>query len=254
MNQNHLQFLWLYSKTQLTLKYRYSYLGFIWNFFEPALYLLVLGIVFSVVNQMSLSDYVVYLFAGLVPWRYFENTVNTAMESIVGGEWLLKKIHVSPFVFPLTRWVVASFEFLFAFIVMFVFFLIFKQDWTLHLLILPLSTLVWAIFALGVGLILAVIYTFFRDIKPIITMLMMFAFFSSPILIKVDIFKDYALQSTLMQWHPLTYFVHLFQKPIYFNVSPSFLDWSVSITISSLLLILGIYLVNKYKSKFYYYL
>ena len=95
------RFTWLYAKSQLKLKYRYTSLGFLWNLLEPALYLAVLSFVFSVVNRMSMGDYAVFLFSGLVPWRYFEKVVTTCMDSIVQGDWLLKKLPVSPFALPL---------------------------------------------------------------------------------------------------------------------------------------------------------
>jgi ABC-type polysaccharide/polyol phosphate export permease len=133
------RFTWHYAVTQLTLKYRYTSLGFFWNFLEPALFLAVLSLVFSVVNRMDIGDYAVFLFGALLPWRYFEKVVNTCMDSIVGGEWLLKKLYVSPFVLPLSRWAVASAELLFSLTVMFVFLAALKHPWTIHLSILPLA-------------------------------------------------------------------------------------------------------------------
>ncbi|MCB0260008.1 MAG: ABC transporter permease, partial [Calditrichaeota bacterium] len=56
------RFTWFYAKSQLKLKYRYTSLGFLWNFLEPAFYLAVLSVVFSVVNRMNISDYAVFLF------------------------------------------------------------------------------------------------------------------------------------------------------------------------------------------------
>ena len=83
---------------------------------------MVLSVVFSVVNRMNIHDYAVFLFSALVPWRYFEKIVNSCTDSIVGGEWLLKRMYVSPLTFPLTRWVVASVEFVFSLLIVFMVF------------------------------------------------------------------------------------------------------------------------------------
>lgn len=254
MNAASINFFIIYTKYQIKLKYRYTYLGFLWNFLEPLLYLMVLTIVFSVVNRMNIQDYAVFLFAALVPWRYFEKVVLTAMESIVCGDWLLKKMYVSYLTFPLIRWSIASIEFLFSFTVVLFLFLFLKNNWTIHLLILPLSVLPWTLFSLGAGLICAVLYTFFRDIKNIVQMLLMFVFFSSPILFKTDLFKDHSLQTTLLSLHPITYFAALFQKPIYYALWPSPVDWIVSIMVSLLFFVAGCFLLNKYKNRFYFYL
>ena len=248
------RFLWLYAKSQLKLKYRDTYLGFAWNFVEPALYLGMLSVIFSAVNRMNIHDYTVFLFGALIPWRYFESAVSGATESIVGGGWLLKKMYVSPLVFPLIRWLVASLEFLFSFTVVLLLLIFMKDHWTVHLCILPLSIVPWAMLSLGVGLICAVFFSFFRDVRPIVNMVMMFTFFSSPILFKIDFFDSHTLQAFLLKFHPMTYFAFLFQKPIYYASWPSMRDWGITFGISAAVVIIGCYLVHKFQGRYYFYL
>ena len=249
-----IRFAWQYAKSQLRSKYRYTALGFLWNFLEPALYLVILSVVFSVVNRMNINDYAVFLFSALVPWRYFEKVVNTILESIVNGEWLIKKMYVSPFAFPLNRLIISSFEFLFSMISAFILFIFLKENWSIHLIVLPISIIPWAFLAAGIGLIGAVLYTFFRDVKPLVQLLLTLTFFTSPILFKPDIFETGTIQQQLMQLHPFTYLAALFQKPIYMAAWPTANEWIISFGFGIAALLLGIYLVNKYKSKFYYYL
>lgn len=248
------RFVWFYTKSQLKLKYRYTALGFLWNFLEPAMFLLVLSVVFSVVNGMDVADYAVFLFGALLPWRYFEKTVNSCMDAFVGGEWLLKKLYVSPYALPLTRWAIAGIEFLFSLSVAFIFFSLWNHAFTPHLLIIPLAIVPWAMLGLGVGLSAAVLFIFFRDVRTIVQMLMMLAFFSSPILFRADTLPPGSLQARLIAFHPITYFAALFQKPIYHAAWPGPTDWAVSFLVAALTLGTGWYLVEKYKGKFYFYL
>jgi ABC-type polysaccharide/polyol phosphate export permease len=248
------RFVWFYAATQLKLKYRYTSLGFLWNFLEPALFLAVLSLVFSVVNKMNVADYAVFLFGALMPWRYFEKVVNTCMDSIAQGDWLLKKLYITPFALPITRWVVASVEFLISLTVVFVFFAAMKHSFSIHLLVLPLAILPWAILGLGIGLMCAVAFTFFRDVKTIVQMLLMLVFFSSPILFRPDAFPQGTFQARLVALHPFTYFAALFQKPIYHGVFPSATDWNVALMFALAALAIGVWLVNRYKNDFYFYL
>jgi ABC-type polysaccharide/polyol phosphate export permease len=248
------RFTWQYAISQLKLKYRYTSLGFFWNFLEPALFLAVLSIVFSVVNKMDIGDYAVFLFGALLPWRYFEKVVNTCMDSIVGADWLLKKMYVSPFALPISRWIVATFELLFSLTVMFIFLAALSHPWTVHFSILPLAILPWSMLGLGVGFIAAVLFTFFRDVRTIIQLVLMLVFFSSPILFKADLFQGSTLQGWIVKLHPITYFAALFQKPIYSATWPSPTDWVVSFSVGIAALVAGVSLMNKYKSEFYYHL
>jgi homopolymeric O-antigen transport system permease protein len=248
------RFTWLYAQSQLRLKYRYTSLGFLWNLLEPALYLAVLSFVFSVVNRMSMSDYAVFLFAGLIPWRYFEKVVATCMDSIVQGDWLLRKLPVSPFALPLTRWAVASAEFGFSFLVTLLLLAFLKRGWSRHCLILPLAALPWSLFALGLGLICATLFTFFRDIRPIVQMGLLFVFFSAPILYRPQLFAGRTLQASLLAWHPMTYFAALFQKPIYWQCWPGPLDWAVALGCAAVSLLAGWAFMSRAKSRFYFFL
>jgi len=248
------RFVWFYTKSQLKLKYRYTALGFLWNFLEPALYLLVLSLVFSVVNGMNVSDYAVFLFGALMPWRYFEKSVHSCMEAFVGGDWLMKKLYVSPYALPFTRWAIASVEFLFSLGVVFLFFSVWRASFTIHLLALPIAIIPWAAFGLGVGMIAAVLFTFFRDVKTIVQMALMLTFFSSPILFRPDTLAEGSVQARLIALHPITYFAALFQKPIYHAAWPSLTEWAVSVLVAGAALAIGIALVEKYKNQFYFYL
>ena len=254
IDKRSLRFTWFYSLSQLKTKYRYTFLGYLWNFIEPALFLIILSLVFAVINRMNISDYAVFLFSALVPWRYFEKVVNLVMESLVNGEWLLKKMYVSPFAFPLNRLFVASFEFLFSIIVAFVLFAFLKENWTIHLLIIPVAIIPWAISGFGLGLICAVLYTFFRDVKPLVQMILTLTFFTSPILFSKSVFEPDSFQAAIMNFHPVTYMAALFQKPVYSAIWPDQLDWIISVSIALISLLIGVALIKKYKSKFYYFL
>jgi ABC-type polysaccharide/polyol phosphate export permease len=247
-------FLKAYAFTQIKLRYRHTTLGILWNVLEPVLYLGTLSLVFSAINGMALSDYVVYLFSALVPWRYFEATILGIMESIIGGEWLLKKLAISYFIFPLTRWLIAAIDFLCAFIVVLSILFFVKPTWTPHVFILPISIVITSAAALGIGMLLAVAYTFFRDIKPLATTGLMLTFFSAPILFKADSMPMGSLQSELLIFHPATYFAALFQKPLYYNCLPSISDWLVTGGIASVFLGLGIWAIHHFTPRFYFYL
>jgi ABC-type polysaccharide/polyol phosphate export permease len=104
--------------------------------------------------------------------------------------------------------------------------LVFKAGWTVHCLVLPLAAVPWSALALGIGLLAAALFAFFRDLRPIVQMGLMLAFFSAPILFKPDLFATGSPQAALIAWHPLTYLAALFQKPIY-AAAPSIRDWLV---------------------------
>jgi ABC-type polysaccharide/polyol phosphate export permease len=254
MDRASARFAWEYALSQLRLKYRDTALGVLWNVLEPGLYLGVLSLVFSVVNRMRMSDYAVFLFSGLVPWRYFEKVVTTCTDAIVQGDWLLRKLPVSPFALPVARWIVATVESGASFLALAVVLVAVKDEWTIHCLALPLAVLPWALAALGCGLICAVLYTFFRDLRPLVHLSLMFGFFSAPILFKPDLFPDGSIQARLLAWHPLTYLAALFQKPVYAATWPAATDWVVASLGAMACLIAGVGLLAWARARLYFFL
>jgi ABC-type polysaccharide/polyol phosphate export permease len=254
MDRRSRRFTWLFAWSQIKLKYRYTYLGFLWNFLEPGLYLLVLSVVFAYVNRMNLGDYAVYLFSGLVPWRYFEKAVNVCTDSLVQGDWLLKKLPVSPFALPISRWIVATVEFAFAFVAVAVVLLALKPRWSVHCVVLPLSVVPWALLSLGAGLLTASLFTFFRDLRPLVQLGLLLAFFTAPILFHADLFPAGSRHARLLAWHPFTYFAALFQEPVYAGRWPAPADWIVSFSIALATLLAGALALHASRRRLYFFL
>lgn len=247
-------FTWEYAKSQLRLKYRYTALGAAWNVLDPLLYLTTLSIVFSYVNGMRFVDYAVFLFSGLLPWRYFEKVVSSCTDAIVQGDWLLKKLPASPLALPVSRWIVASVEFGWSFLAMALVLLLVKAPWTVHALVLPLAAIPWALAALGSGLLCATAFTFYRDVRPVVQLVLMLAFFTAPILFHPMMFPAGSIQGRLLTWHPLTYFAALFQKPLSEGRWPDAIDWLVSSGMAALAVVAGITSAHRARTRLYFYL
>lgn len=247
-------FTWEYAKSQLRLKYRFTALGAAWNVLDPLLHLAALSVVFSYVNGMRLTDYAVFLFSGLLPWRYFEKVVSACTDSIVQGDWLLRKLPASPLSLPVSRWIVASVEFGWSFLALALVLLLVKARWSVHVLVVPLAIVPWALAALGVGLLCATTFTFYRDVRPVVQLVLMLTFFTAPILFHPTVFQSGSVQAQLLDWHPVTYFAALFQKPLYDRRWPDAIDWLVSSGAAAVAVVSGVTAVHRARARFYFYL
>src|SRR3954454_14076966 len=61
---------------ELRVRYQRSMLGFVWTLLNPILMMATLTLVFSQVMNTDWRIYVVYLFAGMVPWGLFAGSLN----------------------------------------------------------------------------------------------------------------------------------------------------------------------------------
>jgi ABC-type polysaccharide/polyol phosphate export permease len=253
-NAHFPQFAVQYVLSQLKVRYRQAWLGRLWNLLEPLLYLVVLSVVFSVLNDSNVRDFAVYLFAGLVPWRYLERSIMGCIDSIAEGGWLLRRMAAPAYVLPLTAWLLASADFMFGLIALALVLLLLANDWTIHLVGLIPAIFLLGMLGLGVGTIFAVLNVFARDIKPLVQMTLILLFFSSPVLIKRSAIPVDSQLAMLFDWHPLTPIVGLFQSAIYLHAWPAARDWILVTSFASASLLVGWFLLSKLRHRFYYYL
>jgi ABC-type polysaccharide/polyol phosphate export permease len=248
-SQRH--FLWLHARALIRLRFRGACLGLAWNILQPALYLVLLGFVLAGVNRASYRDYVVYLFAGLVPWRFFEQACHAMTDSVASSAAITRGFRVPYYYFPLSELCAQFVDFLASFLILLAILVLARLPLHPQLVILPLSILVWTLITAGAGLCLSVLFVFLRDIRPIVQMVLLLAFFSSTIL-----FKPETLGEGRGEWlmaNPVCYWVALFQRPLSQGCWPRPVEWWVSLASALALLGLGLGLYRCLHRKFYFY-
>lgn len=236
----------------IRLRFRGACLGLAWNILQPALYLVSLGFVFAALNRASYREYIVYLFAGLVPWRFFEQACHAMTMSIASSEVITKGFRVPYYYFPASELCAQFVDFLASFLVLLAILVLLRTPMPATAAVLPLSILVWAMIASGAGLCLSVLFVFLRDIRPIVQMVLLLALFSSTVFFKPETLGGKAGAWWLMA-NPVSYWAALLQRPLYYGTWPRALDWLVSLSSAFVLLGLGVGLYRALHRKFYYY-
>ena len=95
-------------KRDLKVKYRRSFLGYLWSLLNPLLMMCVMSYVFSEIFQSTIPNFPLYLICGQTLWNFFNESTNMAMHSVLQNGALIKKVYIPKFIFPLSR-VLSSF-------------------------------------------------------------------------------------------------------------------------------------------------
>ncbi|MEN8257638.1 MAG: ABC transporter permease [Thermodesulfobacteriota bacterium] len=176
------------TKREVIGRYRGSFLGLAWSFFNPLFMLAVYTFVFSVVFKArwstgadSKSEFALILFVGLIVFNFFSDCINRAPSLIVANVNYVKKV-----VFPLEilPWVVLGsslFHALISLSVWFIFYFIFFGAPHLTILLLPLVTLSLLLFVMGFTWSLASLGVYLRDISQFVGIITTILMFLSPI-------------------------------------------------------------------------
>lgn len=156
----------------IKLKYRRSFLGYLWSVLNPLLIMIIMSIVFSFLFQRNLTFFPIYLLAGRTMFEFVNNSCGKALGAITDNTTLLKKTYVSKFMFPLAKITSSMVDFVFslgALVIVMLFYSISQGRplFSLYNLCIVITILQAYVFAMGLGFFLAQLHVFFRDIRYI---------------------------------------------------------------------------------------
>ena len=87
----------------IKLKYRRSFLGYLWSILNPLMIMIIMVIVFSSMFRSDIQNFPVYLIIGQTLFSFMSESTNQAIGSITGNAALLKKTYVPKYVFTVSK-------------------------------------------------------------------------------------------------------------------------------------------------------
>ncbi len=167
-------------------RYRKSILGPAWAVLQPLFYMVIFTFLRGVLNIPSEGmPYVVFTFSALVPWTFFSNAVSWCGPSIIANGAVIKKTAVTREVFPVASVATSLLDLAIASIILVGMMVWFEIPVSGTLLWLPLLIAMTAALALGVGLGIAALGTYRRDVIFATPFLMQFWLLATPVMYPV---------------------------------------------------------------------
>jgi ABC-2 type transport system permease protein len=172
------------SVTEFKRAYFGTVFGYLWSLMRPLMLFGVLLFVFTKIFRVGsgLPYYPVLLLLGIVLFTFFQEATQTAVTSVVAQEGVVRKTQFPRLVIPLATVLTALFNLCLNLIVVFVFILAWGVEpaWTWLLFPFALATLF--VFTAAMSMMLSVLYVRFRDVAIIWTVLAQMLFYGTPIL------------------------------------------------------------------------
>jgi ABC-type polysaccharide/polyol phosphate export permease len=170
------------------LKGRYvgSFMGFFWSVIHPIVLLTSYAFVFMVVfGQQAPQDsgtdsFPLFLFCGILPWLFFQDTVQRSSTVIVDNSNLITKTLFPTEILPLTVMLAGLVNHLIGFAILFGI-LCFVGEIKAMILLLPVYMLLMMLFSLGMAWFISSLQVFLRDVSQVLTVVLTFWFWFTPI-------------------------------------------------------------------------
>ncbi|GAB3616704.1 hypothetical protein GCM10027416_12610 [Okibacterium endophyticum] len=234
--------LWLLTKRDLRVRYSTSVLGYVWSILDPlvmaGIYYLVFAVIFDRGGSVGERPYIVFLLSGLLPWMWFNGSVSDSTRAFLRDAKLVRSTSI-----PRTIWVnrivlSKGIEYVAALPVLAAFAIFAGASLSVSVLLFPLAIVMQAVLTVAIGMIIAPLVVFFRDLERAVKLMLRFLFYASPIVYGLgDLDALPASVQNLAAFNPLAGIFSLYRSAFF----PEQLDWfAVVISAAMTLILLGI--------------
>lgn len=184
--------LFMLTMRDIKIRYKQSIMGFLWALFMPIVAILA-GILIKaalsyVANQPFDLKGVASIAVKVLPWTFFINAIKFSVQSLVGNRELVTKIYFPREVFPFASILACLFDLFVAGFTLTLILTIVHIGISVYILWLPIFLIFLVLFTAGLGLILSSANLFFRDVKYVVEIILMFGIFFTPVFYDVSTF------------------------------------------------------------------
>jgi lipopolysaccharide transport system permease protein len=250
---------------ELKARYRGTVLGFLWSFINPLLLMIIYTIVFGFIIGPrdpnfggSRVLYALFLFCGVLPWTWFAaSSIESANILMIQGN-LIKKVLFPAEVLPVVVVTSNFIHFLFGLPILLAakilidLFVPQAPGFSAWILLLPLVFLVQFLFSLGFGFLISSLTVHFRDIKDILSNLLTFWFFATPIIYPMSFpaIQNSRLFRTFLKLNPMTHVIQGYHDALYYGQPFDWAGLGATLLVALLLLWAGLTVFDRLRDSF----
>jgi ABC-type polysaccharide/polyol phosphate export permease len=244
--------IWNLVVRDLKVRYKRSFLGFIWVMLSPLLQMVVMYVVFSQILRFSVAHYAIYLLVGILAFNLFSQSTVSAMGNLQSNAAILRKLYVPPSVFVASAIGSALVNFVFALGPLVAIAIFNGLSPSLVWLFILVPSMLTALFAMGIGLIVSALFVFFHDIFEIYQVLINLYYFLTPVMYPLT-----TLPQPLRDWeayNPLYLYLDMTRNAVIRNALPAPETLLLAAGLSIAVLIVGWLIFTRVEDRFVYHI
>jgi lipopolysaccharide transport system permease protein len=195
------------------LKARYvgSFMGLFWSVIHPIVLLVSYTFVFSVIMGVKpqpdsgTTSFPLFLFCSILPWLFFQDCLQRSSTILIDNANLVTKTLFPSEILPLVVLLSSLVNHLIGFAILLCIILVVLGKVSLFILLVPVYLLLLMLFALGLSWFVASLNVFVRDVSQILSVILTFWFWFTPIFYSTNRFPPKLL--FLIRFNPLAHVV-----------------------------------------------
>lgn len=215
------ELLGLLVRRELKARYKNSSLGLVWSLMRPLSQLLIYYFAVGEIIGLAraIPDFAIFVFVGLTAWTLFSEIVSNATTSIISNQGLVKKVYLPREIFPLASVGSSLFNFAVQFLILLVAVTALGRfPLTVDVLYAAAAFIMLVTFATALGVLLAGLTVYFRDLEHLVEVVLAVLFWASPIVYSYTFVRE-VIGGTLLEQiylaNPVTVAVLGFQRGLW---------------------------------------
>ena len=220
-----------------------SAMGWVWGLIHPLVLLVSWWFVFEVCMGKPFKPgpgtehYALFLFAGMLPWLLFNETMQRSASSILDHANLITKSVFPAEIIPVSVFLSSVVSHLLALTLLIVVSAWKVQHISWSLVLLPIYILVIGLLSIGLGWIAAGMHVFLRDTAQFLSVLLTFWFWMTPIFITAETYPKWA--KFVLLANPLYYIVRGYRSVLISARPPDLPDLAVATAFGAAAFVIG---------------
>ncbi|MCD8369032.1 MAG: ABC transporter permease [Clostridiales bacterium] len=202
--------IWDLAKADFRKRFVGSYFGIVWMIVQSMVTVLIYFFVFQLGFKSTPPvpgfPYVLWLVPGIVPWFYFSESLNCVTGCLQEYNYLVKKVVFQVEILPIIKLISCLFVHAFFVLIMLVLFLCFGKIPMVTWIQILYYSFAASMLSLGLGYLTSAVNVFFKDMAQIVSILLQFGMWLTPIMYDESMFADrYPLVVSLLKLNPFYY-------------------------------------------------
>ncbi len=199
------------------------------------------------------APYAIMVFAAMLPWQFFANSLSSSSQSVVSNAALISKVYFPRLIIPSSSVVVSLIDFGIScsILVGLMVWYQFAPSW--RLLTLPFFVVLAIIAALGPGLIITALTVRYRDFRIIIPFIVQFGMYVSPVAYSSAVLRAKLGENLFLLYslNPMVGVIDGFRWAVLGGASQLHrLGFTLSVALSVILLFTGVWYFRKTERAF----
>lgn len=231
-------FVLFHVHVNIKLKVSNTILGYLWWLIDPFMQMLVYTFIVVFIFDRGGKDYPLFVFCGLLSWKWLSSTVTYSAGSIKANANILNQVYLPKFIFPLQECISNLYKFCFGLFVMVIMMAFFRVSPSIHNLEIILVIAVNFLFIYGLSLHLTHYGVFIADIKNILSHALRIWWYISPGIYNLTAIPE--KYRGIFWLNPNTVFFESYRNVLLYHRSPYYSQLLIWFVISLIMTYFGL--------------